>query len=90
MPLVPEPDHGGALPGEEREAELGVLVVQLRGVGGCAGLGVACPQADAGLQLNVYTAVPGSPSDDGLKLLESWAATVAGTTETTRAAAPLP
>ncbi|MGW6004544.1 helix-turn-helix transcriptional regulator [Oerskovia enterophila] len=31
--------------------------------------------ADAGLQLNVYTAVPGSPSDDGLKLLASWAAT---------------
>ncbi|GAA1728795.1 helix-turn-helix transcriptional regulator [Isoptericola hypogeus] len=31
--------------------------------------------ADPGLQLNVYTAVPGSPSDDGLKLLASWAAT---------------
>ncbi|MEE2058385.1 helix-turn-helix transcriptional regulator [Rhodococcus artemisiae] len=31
--------------------------------------------ADTGLQLNVYTAVPGSPSDDGLKLLTSWAAT---------------
>lgn len=31
--------------------------------------------ADAGLQLNVYTAVPGSPSDDGLRLLASWAAT---------------
>ncbi|MEL7976317.1 helix-turn-helix transcriptional regulator [Isoptericola sp. F-RaC21] len=31
--------------------------------------------ADAGLQLNVYTAPPGSPSDDGLKLLASWAAT---------------
>lgn len=31
--------------------------------------------ADPGLQLNVYTAQPGSPSDDGLKLLESWAAT---------------
>ncbi|MFF0816804.1 helix-turn-helix transcriptional regulator [Rhodococcus sp. NPDC003318] len=31
--------------------------------------------ADAGLQMNVYTAVPGSPSDDGLKLLTSWAAT---------------
>ncbi|MBD5784731.1 helix-turn-helix domain-containing protein [Cellulosimicrobium terreum] len=31
--------------------------------------------ADTGLQLNVYTAVPGSPSDDGLKLLASWAAT---------------
>ena len=31
--------------------------------------------ADPGLQLNVYTAVPGSPSEDGLKLLASWAAT---------------
>ncbi|WP_345341400.1 helix-turn-helix transcriptional regulator [Rhodococcus olei] len=31
--------------------------------------------ADTGLQMNVYTAVPGSPSDDGLKLLTSWAAT---------------
>lgn len=31
--------------------------------------------ADPGLQLNVYSAVPGSPSDDGLKLLASWAAT---------------
>ena len=31
--------------------------------------------ADTGLQLNVYTAVPGSPSDDALKLLASWAAT---------------
>ena len=31
--------------------------------------------ADPGLQLNVYTAVPGSPSDDGLMLLASWAAT---------------
>ena len=37
----------------------------------CRGSGAA----DAGLQLNVYTAVPGSPSDDGLKLLASWAAT---------------
>ncbi|MCK0115844.1 helix-turn-helix transcriptional regulator [Isoptericola sp. S6320L] len=32
-------------------------------------------EADAGLRLNVYTAQPGSPSDDGLKLLASWAAT---------------
>ncbi|MEU1980348.1 helix-turn-helix transcriptional regulator [Nocardia sp. NPDC019395] len=32
---------------------------------------------DTGLQLNVYTAAPGSPSDDGLKLLASWAATSA-------------
>ncbi|MFI2102734.1 helix-turn-helix transcriptional regulator [Isoptericola sp. NPDC019693] len=31
--------------------------------------------ADPGLQMNVYTAVPGSPSDDGLALLASWAAT---------------
>ena len=31
--------------------------------------------ADPGLQLNVYSAVPGSPSADALKLLASWAAT---------------
>ncbi len=31
--------------------------------------------ADPGLQLNVYTAVPGSPSADGVQLLASWAAT---------------
>lgn len=31
--------------------------------------------ADPGLQLNVYTARPGSTSEDGLKLLASWAAT---------------
>jgi len=31
--------------------------------------------ADPGLQLNVYTALPGSPSDDALKVLASWAAT---------------
>lgn len=31
--------------------------------------------ADPGLQLNVYTAVAGSPSADGLALLASWAAT---------------
>ncbi|MFE6971517.1 helix-turn-helix transcriptional regulator [Isoptericola sp. NPDC057653] len=31
--------------------------------------------ADPGLQMNVYTAQPGSPSEDGLKLLASWAAT---------------
>lgn len=30
---------------------------------------------DPGLQLNVYTAAPGSPSDDGLRLLATWAAT---------------
>lgn len=31
---------------------------------------------DAGLQINVYTALPSSPSDDGLKMLASWAATL--------------
>ncbi|GEL94075.1 helix-turn-helix transcriptional regulator [Cellulomonas composti] len=31
--------------------------------------------ADPGLQLNVYTGVPGTPSADGLVLLASWAAT---------------
>ncbi|MFI2295805.1 helix-turn-helix transcriptional regulator [Isoptericola sp. NPDC019571] len=31
--------------------------------------------ADPGLQMNVYTAQPGSPSADGLALLASWAAT---------------
>jgi hypothetical protein len=31
--------------------------------------------ADDGLVLAVYTAEPGSPSDDALKLLASWAAT---------------
>ncbi len=31
--------------------------------------------ADPGLQINVYTAVAGSPSADGLALLASWAAT---------------
>ena len=31
--------------------------------------------ADTGLQMNVYTAVPNSPSADGLALLASWAAT---------------
>lgn len=31
--------------------------------------------ADTGLQMNVYTAVPDSPSADGLALLASWAAT---------------
>lgn len=31
--------------------------------------------ADPGLQMNVYTAAPGSPSADGLTLLASWAAT---------------
>jgi transcriptional regulator with XRE-family HTH domain len=31
--------------------------------------------SDPGLQLNVYTAVPGSPSEEGLTLLATWAAT---------------
>jgi len=31
--------------------------------------------ADTGLQMNVYTAAPGSASEDALKLLASWAAT---------------
>lgn len=31
--------------------------------------------AEHGLRLNVYTADPGSPTDDGLKLLATWAAT---------------
>ncbi len=47
--------------------------------------------ADPGLQLNVYTATPGSPSADGLALLASWAATTlireptAGSTSTATA-----
>ncbi|MEN5073313.1 helix-turn-helix transcriptional regulator [Isoptericola cucumis] len=40
-------------------------------------------EADAGLKMNVYTAQPGSPSDDGLKLLASWAATRAEETSAT-------
>jgi transcriptional regulator with XRE-family HTH domain len=32
------------------------------------------------LRLTIYTAEPGSPSEDGLKLLASWAATTAATT----------
>ena len=31
--------------------------------------------ADEGLRVSAYTAEPGSPSDDALKLLASWAAT---------------
>ena len=34
----------------------------------------ALPSADrSDLRLTIYTAVPGSPSEDGLKLLASWA-----------------
>lgn len=36
--------------------------------------------ADTGLQMNVYTALPGTPSDDGLKLLAAWAATTLAST----------
>jgi hypothetical protein len=32
--------------------------------------------ADTGLSLTAYTAEPGSASDDALKLLASWAATL--------------
>jgi transcriptional regulator with XRE-family HTH domain len=35
--------------------------------------------ADPGLTLTAYTAAPASPSEDGLRLLASWAATVAST-----------
>lgn len=31
--------------------------------------------ADAGLRVSAYTAEPGTPSDDALKVLASWAAT---------------
>ena len=33
---------------------------------------------DPGLRLNVYTAEPGTPSEDSLKVLASWAATLGG------------
>jgi hypothetical protein len=32
--------------------------------------------ADSGLRISAYTAEPGTPSDDALKVLASWAATV--------------
>ena len=32
-------------------------------------------EADHGLTLTAYTAEPGTPSDDALRLLASWAAT---------------
>jgi hypothetical protein len=35
--------------------------------------------ADAGLTIAGYTAEPGSRSEDGLNLLDSWAATIAET-----------
>ncbi|SDO33199.1 helix-turn-helix transcriptional regulator [Geodermatophilus sp. DSM 45219] len=43
----------------------------------------------SGLRLTIYTAEPGSPSEDGLKLLASWAATTAAPTAGD-AAAPAP
>jgi transcriptional regulator with XRE-family HTH domain len=38
--------------------------------------------ADPGLRINVYTADPGTPSEDALKVLASWAATQRETTKT--------
>ena len=38
--------------------------------------------ADPGLTLTAYTAEPGSPSEDGLRLLASWTATAAAPTHT--------
>jgi transcriptional regulator with XRE-family HTH domain len=47
---------------------------------------LALPAEDAAdLRLTIYTAEPGSPSEDGLKLLASWAATRATTTAVERA-----
>ena len=37
--------------------------------------------ADPGLRINVYTADPGTPSEDALKVLASWAATQRDTAE---------
>ncbi|TQJ38109.1 helix-turn-helix protein [Arthrobacter sp. SLBN-112] len=37
--------------------------------------------ADPGLRINIYTAEPGTPSEDALKLLASWAATQRSITE---------
>jgi MmyB-like transcription regulator ligand binding domain len=46
--------------------------------------------ADTGLTLTAYSAEPGSPSDDALKLLASWAATTgpSGQTPTDERAVP--
>jgi hypothetical protein len=41
--------------------------------------------ADPGLRINIYTAEPGSPSEDALKMLASWAAT-----QTSAAGVPVP
>ncbi|HEU4547660.1 MAG TPA: transcriptional regulator, partial [Microlunatus sp.] len=43
--------------------------------------------ADPGLSLVVYSAAPGSSSDDGLRFLASWAATLTEPTATTTEAA---
>lgn len=40
------------------------------------------------LRINVYTADPGTPSEDALKLLDSWAATQKADTPSLDAAAP--
>ena len=37
---------------------------------------------DPGLGMTVYTATPGSPTEESLRLLASWAATAASTTAT--------
>jgi hypothetical protein len=42
--------------------------------------------ADEGLRISAYTAEPGTPSDDALKLLASWAATLDQASETGRIA----
>ena len=44
--------------------------------------------ADPGLSLVVYGAEPGSPSQDGLKLLASWAATLNQADQPATARAP--
>jgi len=44
---------------------------------------LAAKNSANGLRLNLYTADPGTPASDGLKLLASWAATrTAGNTGT--------
>ncbi|WP_369824561.1 hypothetical protein [Cellulosimicrobium sp. CUA-896] len=51
---------------EFHHPEVGTLGARLRGA--------RAPRRPA-VQLNVYTAAPGSPSDDAMRLLASWAAT---------------
>lgn len=41
-----------------------------------------------GLNLTIYTAEPGSPSEEGLRLLATWAATQEATSETDRSTSP--